>query len=179
MTELSIAEAGRRLRAKAITSVALTEAALARIAAREPELNAFILVTPERALADAARADAELAAGKDRGLMNGIPYGLKDIYDTAGIATTCHSKLRLNVVPQADSVVAAKLADAGGVLVGKLATHEFAIGRHAIRGIANIFRRVHPPGRGPRWRRAWCGWRWGRTPAVRSVGPRHIAGWSG
>jgi len=145
MTELSIAEAGRQLRAGTTTSVALTEAALARIAAREPQLNAFILVTPERAKADAARADAELAAGRDRGLMHGIPYGLKDIYDTAGIATTCHSKLRLNVVPEADSVVAAKLTDAGGVLVGKLATHEFAIGGPS-------FDLPFPPARNP-WNR--------------------------
>jgi len=60
--------------------------------------------------------------------LHGIPYALKDIYDTAGIRTTCHSKLRIDVVPEHDSVVAAKLAQAGGVLLGKLATHEFAIG---------------------------------------------------
>jgi aspartyl-tRNA(Asn)/glutamyl-tRNA(Gln) amidotransferase subunit A len=60
--------------------------------------------------------------------LHGIPYGLKDIYDTGGIRTTCHSKLRLDVVPQHDSLVAAKLEQGGGVLLGKLATHEFAIG---------------------------------------------------
>ena len=69
-----------------------------------------------------------MVAGGDWGPMHGIPYALKDIYDTAGIRTTCHSKLRLDVVPDADCVVAAKLAEAGGVLIGKLATHEFAIG---------------------------------------------------
>ena len=77
---------------------------------------------------DAARADAELQAGTDRGPLHGIPYALKDIYDTAGIRTTCHSRLRLDNVPAEDSVVAARLAEAGGVLLGKLATHEFAIG---------------------------------------------------
>jgi aspartyl-tRNA(Asn)/glutamyl-tRNA(Gln) amidotransferase subunit A len=128
MSEVSIAEAGRKLRAGETTSVALTQAALACIADRDPVVNAFITLTAERAMADARRADAELAAGKDRGPFHGIPYGLKDIYDTAGIRTTCHSRLRMDVVPEADSVVATKLAEAGGVLLGKLATHEFAIG---------------------------------------------------
>jgi aspartyl-tRNA(Asn)/glutamyl-tRNA(Gln) amidotransferase subunit A len=128
MTELSIAEAGAALRAGTTTSAALTRAALACIADRDPVVNAFITVTAERAVADAARADAELAAGQDRGPMHGIPYGLKDIYDTAGIRTTCHSRLRLDNVPDHDSEVAARLAAAGGVLLGKLATHEFAIG---------------------------------------------------
>ena len=91
-------------------------------------MQAFLLVTETRALADARRADDELQAGRDRGPLHGIPYALKDIYDTAGIRTTCHSKLRVDNVPAADSVVAAKLTEAGGVLLGKLATHEFAIG---------------------------------------------------
>jgi aspartyl-tRNA(Asn)/glutamyl-tRNA(Gln) amidotransferase subunit A len=126
--DLSVAEAGRRLRAGTLTATALAEAALARIAACNAHLHPFILVTKERALADAARADAELSAGTDRGPFHGIPYALKDIYDTAGIATTCHSRLRLGHIPKADSVVAARFAAAGGVLLGKLATHEFAIG---------------------------------------------------
>lgn len=126
--ELSIAEAGRALREGKTTSRALTEDALRRIAAIDPKLNAFIVVTRERALADADAADAAFKAGLDRGPFQGIPYGLKDIYDTEGIATTCHSKLRQHVVPKADSVVARKLRDGGGVLLGKLATHEFAIG---------------------------------------------------
>ena len=126
--DLSIAEMGRQLRAGAITSTQLTEAALARIDARDPRLNAFVLPTRERAQADARRADAELKAGIDRGPMHGIPHALKDIYDTAGIRTTCHSKLRMGNIPAADSVVAAKFAEGGAVLLGKLATHEFALG---------------------------------------------------
>jgi len=97
--ELSIAEAGRRLRAGTLSPVALTQHCLARIAALDPRLNAFVLVTKERALADADRADRELKAGVDRGPMHGIPYALKDIYATAGIRTTCHSKLLLDNVP--------------------------------------------------------------------------------
>ena len=126
--ELSIAEAGRALRAGRLTATALTRHALDRIADVNGRLHAFILVAEARALADAGRADAELAAGVDRGPLHGIPYALKDIYDTAGIATTCHSRLRLGHVPAADSAVAFRLAAAGGVLLGKLATHEFAIG---------------------------------------------------
>lgn len=87
-----------------------------------------MLVTRERALADADRADRERKSGIDRGPMHGIPYALKDIYATAGIRTTCHSKLLLDNVPAADCVVEAKFKAGGAVLLGKLATHEFAIG---------------------------------------------------
>ncbi|WP_235035302.1 amidase [Roseomonas sp. 18066] len=128
MTELSMAEMGRQLRAGATTATALAEAALARIAALDGALHSFVLVTGERALADAAKADADFAAGRDHGPMQGIPYALKDIYDTAGIRTTCHSKLRIDDIPAQDCVVAEKLAAGGGVLLGKLATHEFALG---------------------------------------------------
>ncbi len=125
---LSIAEMGRLLRVEAISSESLTRDALGRIRVREPRLHAFVCVTEERALKDAKRADADLKAGLDRGPMHGIPYALKDIYDTAGIATTCHSKLRRDHVPSEDSAVAARFAAGGAVLVGKLGTHEFAIG---------------------------------------------------
>jgi aspartyl-tRNA(Asn)/glutamyl-tRNA(Gln) amidotransferase subunit A len=126
--ELSIAEAGTLLRSGSLTSTRLTEASLARIAALDPKLHAFVLVTTERALADAARADRELADGIDKGPMHGIPYALKDIYNTAGIKTTCHSNLFIDQVPTEDSEVAARLTKGGGVLVGKVGTFEFAIG---------------------------------------------------
>ncbi len=126
--ELSIAEAGRRLRAGSVTSAALVEDALARIAAIDGRIDSFIRVTPERARADAAAADAAFDRGEDHGPLQGVPYALKDIYDTAGIASTCHSKLRRDVVPEHDCVVAAKLRQAGGALLGKLSTHEFALG---------------------------------------------------
>jgi aspartyl-tRNA(Asn)/glutamyl-tRNA(Gln) amidotransferase subunit A len=126
--DLSISEMGRALRDGSVTAEQLANDALDRINAKDPTLNAFVLVTRERALGDAHRADAELKASIDRGPFHGIPYGLKDIYDTSGIRTTCHSKLRLDNVPAEDSVVAAKFREAGGVLLGKLATHEFALG---------------------------------------------------
>ncbi len=143
--ELSMAEAGARLRAGTLTASALTEHALARIAALDPLLHAFVLVTRERALADAARADHELKSGTDKGPLHGIPYGLKDIYDTAGIRTTCHSKLMADHVPAADAAVEARLRAGGAVLLGKLATHEFAVGGPS-------FDLPFPPARNP-WNR--------------------------
>ncbi|MBL6598210.1 MAG: amidase [Alphaproteobacteria bacterium] len=125
---LSISQLGKELRAGALTSVQATEHALAKIDNLNDVYSAFITITPERAIVDAERADTERANGIDKGPMHGIPYGLKDIYDTAGIRTTCHSKLRQDVVPTEDSVCADKLASAGGVLLGKLSTHEFAFG---------------------------------------------------
>ncbi len=126
--DLSIAEAGRKLRDGSVTSVALTQHALARAEAFDPKIHAFITITRDRALQDADAADRDFARGVDRGPMQGIPHALKDIYDTAGIRTTCHSKLRETNVPSQDSVVAAKFAAQGAVLIGKLSTHEFALG---------------------------------------------------
>ena len=126
--DYSIAEAGALLRDGKTTSVALTEHALARIKTIDPLISSFITVTAESALADAAAADADFARGIDKGPMQGIPHALKDIYATKGIRTTCHSKLLLDNVPSEDCVVAAKFKAQGAVLLGKLATHEFALG---------------------------------------------------
>lgn len=143
--ELSIAEAGAQLRGGAITSKALTENALARISKHDKQLDSFIRLTGERALADADKADKDFSAGIDTGPMQGIPYALKDIYETADIPTTCHSKVLIDNVPKGDSVVGAKLAASGGVLLGKLATHEFAFGGPS-------FDLPFPPARNP-WNR--------------------------
>lgn len=126
--DYSIAEAGTMLREGKVTSVELTKHALDRIAALDGAINSFILVTTECALSDAETADADFAKGIDKGPMQGIPYALKDIYDTAGIPSTCHSKLRVDVVPETDCVVEQAFKAQGGVMLGKLATHEFAIG---------------------------------------------------
>lgn len=126
--ELSIAAAGRALRSGELTSSALTEAAFARIDALDPVLNAFVLLTRERAFAEAEQADRAFAEGRDAGPLQGIPYALKDIYATAGIRTTCHSNLLRGHVPAADCAVQEKLRAGGGVLLGKLGTFEFAIG---------------------------------------------------
>lgn len=124
----TIAEASRRLAAKDVSPVELTKALLARIERLQPTLHAFVTVTPDRALADAVAAEAALLRGDAIGPLHGIPIGLKDIYDTAGIRTTCHSHRHVDRVPAADAESAARLRSAGTVLLGKLATHEFALG---------------------------------------------------
>jgi len=126
--ELSIAEAGAALRARKTSSVELTQASLARIDRLDPVLKSFILVTRERAMEEAGAADQELAAGRDRGPLHGIPYGLKDVYDVAGIATTGHSRICLDNIAHEDSAVQERLRAGGAVLLGKQATHEFALG---------------------------------------------------
>ena len=124
----SLTEASAAIVAGTLSPVALTEAALARIAALDPKLNAFITITGDRARRAAAVAEAEIKAGKKRGPLHGIPYALKDIYDVAGVRTTAHSKLLIDNVAREDATTTAKLEAAGMVLLGKLSTHEFARG---------------------------------------------------
>lgn len=114
------------LRAGATTPVALAEAALARIDALNPRLNAFQIVTAEAALADARRAQAELAAGQDRGPLHGVPVAVKDLFDVAGLPTAAGSKVRAGVVAAEDATVVARLRAAGAVIVGKTRMSEFA-----------------------------------------------------
>lgn len=103
------------------------ESCLARIAAVEPDVNAVLTLCEERARADAAVSDARWAAGAARPL-EGVPYGLKDIIETAGIRTTGGSKIYADHVPTEDACLAGRLAAAGGVLLAKLTTFEFAFG---------------------------------------------------
>ena len=124
----SITAASELIRTKKLSPVELTKALLARIEALDPKFNAFIRVTPDIALAAARVAEAEITAGGWRGVMHGMPFGLKDIIDFAGLPTTCHSKILAQNVAKSDSVVTTKLKAAGGVPMGKLSTHEFAIG---------------------------------------------------
>jgi aspartyl-tRNA(Asn)/glutamyl-tRNA(Gln) amidotransferase subunit A len=105
-----------------------TEASLARIAATEPELNAFVRVTPERARADISRLEVELSAGKPLGPLAGVPVAIKDNLCTKGIPTTCSSRMLEHFVPPYESTVTQRLWDAGAVLVGKTNLDEFAMG---------------------------------------------------
>jgi aspartyl-tRNA(Asn)/glutamyl-tRNA(Gln) amidotransferase subunit A len=125
---LTIAEAAGLIAAKKLSPVELTRICLDRVASMDPVLNAFLLVTEERALADARAAEARAMAGAPKGKLDGIPIAHKDIYNTAGIRTTGHSKLLQDAVPDADCAVVAKWDAAGTVMMGKLATHEFAMG---------------------------------------------------
>lgn len=128
---LTIAEAARQIAGKQLSPVELTRACLARIARIDPVLHSFLLVTKERALADARTAEARIMRDGPKGPLDGIPIAHKDIYNTAGIRTTGHSRLLADNVPVADATAVARLAGAGSVLLGKLATQEFAMGGHA------------------------------------------------
>ena len=125
---LTIAELNRLYRQRELSPVEVTKTLLARIAAHDEKLHSFLRVTEEVALADAAAAERELMAGARRGPMHGIPYALKDIIETAGIPTTGHSKLRQDHVPTADAELVTRLKAGGAVMLGKLATWEFALG---------------------------------------------------
>jgi aspartyl-tRNA(Asn)/glutamyl-tRNA(Gln) amidotransferase subunit A len=124
----TIAEAASLIAAKKLSPVELTKACLERLHATEATLHAFVLPTEDRAMADAKAAEAAIMKGGPRGPLHGIPIGLKDIVDTAGIETTCGSKILVGNVPEKDAACAARLAAAGTVLMGKLTTHEFADG---------------------------------------------------
>jgi len=125
---LTVAQAAALIRKRKLSPVELTQAFLDRIEAFDPQLNAFITVTPELALKQARRAEREIARGDYRGPLHGIPFGLKDIYNTKGIPTTGHSRVCIDNVPESNATAARKLHEAGAVLLGKLATHEFAHG---------------------------------------------------
>ncbi|WP_395709717.1 amidase [Reyranella sp.] len=145
MSTLTIAEAATQIAARKISPVELAKTQLERIRRLDPQLDSFLLVTEERALADAKAAETRQTAGTLRGKLDGIPIAHKDIYNTAGIRTTAHSKLLEHNVPARDAHTVRKWADAGTVMLGKLATHEFAFGGPS-------FDLPWPPARNP-WNR--------------------------
>jgi len=125
---LSAAEIAAAYAAKKLSPVELTRHLLARINALQPKLHAFIRLDEEGALAAASAAEAEIMAGRTRGTLHGVPVGLKDIIDVAGLPTTAHSRVLIDNMATADAVVTARLRGAGAIVMGKLSTHEFAIG---------------------------------------------------
>jgi aspartyl-tRNA(Asn)/glutamyl-tRNA(Gln) amidotransferase subunit A len=145
MSVPTIAEAAGLIAAKKLSPVELARTQLDRIRRLDPDLNAFLLVTEERALSDAKAAEARQMSGALRGKLDGIPIAHKDIYGTAGIRTTAHSKLLKDHVPKRDARTVAKWAEAGTVMLGKLSTHEFAFGGPS-------FDLPWPPARNP-WNR--------------------------
>src|SRR3954469_11532409 len=125
---LTIAEAARLIEKRELSPVELCDSRLDRIATFDDRLHSFIRVLSDSARDEAKAAEAEIAAGKYRGPLHGIPIGLKDIYETGGVPTTGHSKVMQDHVPKADAFSVKKLREAGAVVMGKLATHEFALG---------------------------------------------------
>jgi len=116
------------IKSKEISPVEVIDAHLARIEATEPVLNSFITLLPDEARAAARRAEADIQAGKYRGPLHGIPVGLKDLFNTAGVRTTSGSKIFDNFIPTEDCTVATKFREAGSILLGKLNMHQFAYG---------------------------------------------------
>ncbi len=124
----TLAEASAAVRTGTLSPAELTEACLARIHRFNPAINAFITVTEAEALAQARELEAELAQGKWRGPLHGIPVALKDLIDTARVRTTAASAVFADRVPREDAEVVRRLRDEGAIFLGKLNLHEFAYG---------------------------------------------------
>jgi aspartyl-tRNA(Asn)/glutamyl-tRNA(Gln) amidotransferase subunit A len=139
---LTIAQAGELIRTGKLSPVELATSTFARIHRLDGKLKSHILLTEEAAMAQAHTAEAEISGGRWLGPLHGIPIGLKDIYNTAGIATTGHSELFRDHVPAEDATSVRLLREAGAIFTGKLATWEFAIG-------GTSFDLPWPPARNP------------------------------
>ena len=127
-TDLGIAEAQRLIRSRDLSPLDLVEAYVARIRRLDPQLNAFVTVTEERAVERARALETELTGGRWRGPLHGIPIALKDNIDTAGVRTTAGSEVFADRVPDEDAEMVTRLEAAGAIVLGKLNMHEFAYG---------------------------------------------------
>jgi aspartyl-tRNA(Asn)/glutamyl-tRNA(Gln) amidotransferase subunit A len=125
---LSLAEASALIRSRQLSPVEYIEALIQRTETFDLQLHAYVTPTFDLARHQAKRVEHEIAAAQHRGPLHGIPFGLKDIYDTQGIRTSGHSKVCRERIPEADATTTRKLYEAGAILMGKLATHEFAHG---------------------------------------------------
>jgi aspartyl-tRNA(Asn)/glutamyl-tRNA(Gln) amidotransferase subunit A len=125
---LSVAQASDLIRTRKLSPVELTDALLKRTQTLEPQLNAYISLTADLAVWAAKDAEAQIMKGNYRGPLHGVPFALKDIYNTKGTATTGGSRVGIDNIPADDAATTAKLVAAGGILCGKLQTHEFAHG---------------------------------------------------
>jgi len=146
---MTIEEFGRRLRAGEVTSEQVTEECLQRIDADNARLNAFITIMGDEAQRRARQADRELAAGRDRGPMHGVPLSVKDLLDIRGVPTTAASRVREGHVAPHDAPAIARLAQAGAVFLGKTNLHEFAFGTTNEDSAFGPARNPHDPARSP------------------------------
>ncbi len=128
LVQLTIAEAARSFQAGELSPLELTRACLERIEALEPKLNAFITLLPELAVAEARAAERRLGRGKRLGPLDGIPFAIKDLYQTKSIRTTAGSKILADYIPGEDATCVRRLREQGVVLLGKLNMHEWAFG---------------------------------------------------
>ena len=146
----TISQAAAAIRVGATSAVELTRLCLARVELLDGLLNVFITVTADAALNEARQADRELAAGRDRGPLHGIPVAIKDLVDTRGVLTTYGSRYYSDHVPEEDAAVIARLRDAGAVFLGKTGLHELAFGTTSVNpfygAIGNPWRPDYHPG---------------------------------
>src|ERR1700757_4152564 len=138
----TIAELSQRVRRKEISPVSIVGECLTTIEKFNPQLNAFITVMAESALAEARSAEQEIERGAWRGPLHGIPIAIKDLIDTAGVRTTSATARHKDRVPAADAFVVRRLRDAGAIIVGKNNLHEFAYGGSSL---VSYFGDVHNP----------------------------------
>ena len=125
---LTATAAADAMRARKLSPVELMKALLDRIDRLDPRLHVFVRLDADAAMDAAKAAEAEIAAGRPRGPLHGVPIGIKDIIDVAGLPTTCHSRILVENVAATDAACVSRLRNAGAIVLGKLSTHEFAIG---------------------------------------------------
>ena len=146
---MTIEEFARKLRAREVTALEITNTCLQRIDERQPSLNAFICVMADAARRDAELADRELASDRDRGPLHGVPIAVKDIIDVRGVPTTAASRVREGHVAAEDAPVIARLRDAGAVIIGKTNLDEFAFGTTSENSAFGAVRHPLDPSRSP------------------------------
>jgi aspartyl-tRNA(Asn)/glutamyl-tRNA(Gln) amidotransferase subunit A len=144
LTDLGVRDAAERIRRGETSPVALTEACLARVRALEPEVQAWAHIDADGALAAAREREAEARAGRLRGPLHGVPLGIKDIFDVAGMPTTAGARAFAHTRPTRDCTAVARLRAAGGVMLGKTHTTQFAFRDPA--PTRNPWNRAHTPG---------------------------------
>jgi aspartyl-tRNA(Asn)/glutamyl-tRNA(Gln) amidotransferase subunit A len=140
--ELSVADLGKLIAGRELSSSEVTHAALTRLERLEPKLNAFITVCSEQAFADAKKADEEIGRGRYLGPLHGVPITIKDMFETAGVRTTGGSKILQDWVPQTDSTLVERLNAAGAIILGKTNLDEFG---HGGTSTLSHFGPVHNP----------------------------------
>ena len=125
---VSLAEVARLLKGRSVSPVEVTRAVLDRIGAANPRLNAFLTITADEALSSARRAERAIRAGRYKGPLHGVPVSVKDLIQTAGIRTTCGSRILADWIPETDATLIRRFREAGAILIGKTHLHEFAYG---------------------------------------------------